>query len=236
MMAAPLALSPDGQLKLVIFDCDGVLVDSEETCCRISAEEARAAGMDVSDKNAVATFSGMALPTVKKIIEEKTGNQLPSEWIDATKKRFVAAMRQGVDAIDGVHAMLEDIRKLGLPVRVGSNSSCEEMEAKFQATKMTQYFENRIHSAQDMGIPKPRPDVYLYAAQQESVNPANCVVLEDSNTGARAAVDAGMVCVLLRAKGEPVPEWPNLLVIHHLSEFAPLLQKTLLKQAEFHGV
>lgn len=229
-MVAPLALSPDGQLKLVIFDCDGVLVDSEATCCGISAEEARSAGMNVPAEQAVEKFSGMALPEIQKIIEKETGKNLGPEWSHNVQARFVSAMKNGVEPIDGVYAMLEQVQKLSLPVRVGSNSSCEEMEAKFHATNMKHFFENRIHSARDMGVPKPRPDVYLHAAQQEDVKPENCVVLEDSNTGAKAAVDAGMVCVLLRAPGEPVPEWPNLVVIHHLSEFAPLLEHALKQQ------
>ncbi|CEF40976.1 putative hydrolase protein [Acetobacter senegalensis] len=230
MMASPLALSADGSLKLVIFDCDGVLVDSEETCCRISAQEARAAGMDVPDDLAVDTFSGMALPSIQDVIEQKTRKSLGADWAARTQARFVAAMKQGVEPIDGVYAMLEDVTKLGLPVRVGSNSSVEEMDAKFIATNLTPYFEGRIHSARDMGIPKPRPDVYLHAAKEEQVAPANCVVLEDSNTGARAAIDAGMMCVLLRKAGEDVPDWPNLVVIHHLCEFAPLLKEALKAQ------
>ncbi|WP_281701921.1 HAD family phosphatase [Acetobacter malorum] len=229
-MTQALALSPEGQLKLVIFDCDGVLVDSEQTCCRISAEEARAAGLNIPAEKAVDEFSGMALPEIQKDIEKKTGKSLGSDWANRVQKRFVEAMKKGVEPIDGVHAMLDGVKKLGLPVRVGSNSSVEEMDAKFIATDMTHYFTNRVHSARDMGVPKPRPDVYLHAAEQEGVAPANCVVLEDSNTGARAAVDAGMMCVLLRFGSEPVPEWPNLVRIRHLSEFVPLLQKALQSQ------
>ncbi|MDN6040750.1 HAD family hydrolase [Acetobacter orientalis] len=232
MMAMPFVLSPEGQLKLVIFDCDGVLVDSEATCCGISAEEARAAGMTVPAGKEVETFSGMALPGIQKLIEEKTGKSLGATWAAQTQARFVEAMQNGVEPIDGVHDMLENVVKLGLPVRVGSNSSCQEMAIKFKTTNLEHFFENRIHSARDMGFPKPRPDVYLHAAQEEGVKPENCVVLEDSNTGAKAAVNAGMACVLLRAQGEPVPDWPNLVVIHHLSEFAPLLQKALKTQEQ----
>ncbi|WP_215753790.1 HAD family phosphatase [Acetobacter sp. P5B1] len=229
-MTQALALSPEGQLKLVIFDCDGVLVDSEQTCCRISAEEARAVGLNIPAENAVDEFSGMALPEIQKDIEKKTGKSLGPDWANRVQKRFVEAMKKGVEPIDGVHAMLDGVKKLGLPVRVGSNSSVEEMDAKFIATDMTHYFTNRIHSARDMGVPKPRPDVYLHAAEQEGVSPANCVVLEDSNTGARAAVDAGMMCVLLRPGSESVPDWPNLVRIRHLSEFVPLLKKALQSQ------
>lgn len=229
-MALPFVLSPEGQLKLVIFDCDGVLVDSEAICCGISAEEARKAGMAVAANKAVETFSGMAVPGIQKLIEEHTGKQLGPDWAAQTQARFVQAMKKGVEPIEGVHDMLENVVNLGLPVRVGSNSSCEEMDIKFAATQLTPFFKNRIHSARDMGVPKPRPDVYLHAAKEEGVAPGNCVVLEDSNTGAQAALNAGMACVLLRAKGETVPDWKNLIVIHTLSEFSPILEKALKTQ------
>ncbi|PHY95022.1 phosphatase [Acetobacter pomorum] len=231
MMAEhPLVLSPQGHLKLIIFDCDGVLVDSEETCCRISAEEARRAGMDVPDEQAVKVFSGMALPGIQNMIEQKTGVHLGHDWAAMMQKRFVAAMKNGVEPVEGVYDMLNSIRKLGVPVRVASNSSQEEMDAKFSITNLETFFEKRIHSARDMGIPKPNPAVYLKAAEEEGVSPSECLVLEDSDTGARAAVDAGMTCVMLRAADKTVPEWENILKIHTLSEFAPLVEKALQQQ------
>lgn len=138
-MAMPFVLSPEGQLKLVIFDCDGVLVDSEATCCGISAEEARAAGMTVPAGKEVETFSGMALPGIQKLIEEKTGKSLGATWAAQTQARFVEAMQNGVEPIDGVHDMLENVVKLGLPVRVGSNSSCQEMAIKFKTTNLEHF-------------------------------------------------------------------------------------------------
>lgn len=230
MAEQPLVLSPQGHLKLIIFDCDGVLVDSEETCCRISAEEARRVGMHVPDDQAVKVFSGMALPGIQHMIEKETGAQLGKDWASMMQKRFVSAMKSGVEPIEGVYDMLNDIRKLGVPVRVASNSSQEEMDAKFSITNLEHFFENRIHSARDMGIPKPKPDVYLKAAEEEGVSPSECLVLEDSDTGARAAVNAGMTCVMLRADEKPIPEWENILRINSLSQFAPLVQKALQLQ------
>ncbi|MFS8366330.1 HAD family hydrolase [Acetobacter oryzifermentans] len=230
MAEQPLVLSPQGHLKLIIFDCDGVLVDSEETCCRISAEEARHVGMNVPDKQAVKVFSGMALPGIQHMIEQETGAKLGAGWASMMQKRFVVAMKEGVEPVEGVYDMLNSIQKMGVPVRVASNSSQEEMDAKFSITNLEHFFKNRIHSARDMGIPKPKPDVYLKAAEEEGVSPAECLVLEDSDTGARAAVDAGMACVMLRPEGNPIPKWDNILRINHLSQFAPLVQKVLQQQ------
>ncbi|GBR09275.1 HAD family hydrolase [Acetobacter oeni] len=224
------ALSPDGSLRLVIFDCDGVLIDSESTSCRIVAQAAREAGLDVADEDAVDRFAGKALPVLKQEIEQATGHALPSDWTAQLKARFIEAFGRNVDVIDGTHAMLEAVKALSLPVRVGSNSSIAEMDAKFGATGLQETLAGRIHSAVDMNAPKPAPDVYLHAAAEEGVKPENCVVLEDSDTGARAAIIAGMTCVLLRKKNEPAPDWPGLVRIETLSEFPPLLATALTAQ------
>ncbi len=212
-----------GPLKLVIFDCDGVLVDSEETCCRLCAQAAREAGWDVPDHLAVQTFSGMSLATIQPMIERNAGKKLGSQWEPAMQQRFVAAMKEGVEPIAGVHAMLDAVQKLGIPVRVASNSSREEMDVKFENTDLSSYFTGRIHSARDMGVPKPRPDVYLKAAEAEGVLPCECVVLEDSDPGAKAAVDAGMACVMLRASEKSIPDWKGVERISSLSDFPNIL-------------
>lgn len=214
-----------GPLKLVIFDCDGVLVDSEEACCRLCAQAARDAGWDVPDHLAVQTFSGMSLATIQPMIEQHAGKLLGPQWEPTMQQRFVAAMKEGVEPITGVHAMLDAVQKLGVPVRVASNSSCEEMDVKFAVTDLAPYFEGRIHSARDMGIPKPRPDVYLKAAQEEGVLPCECVVLEDSDPGAQAAVSAGMACVMLRPPEKSIPDWKGLERIEKLSDFPDILSK-----------
>ncbi|CEF53929.1 HAD family hydrolase [Acetobacter ghanensis] len=214
-----------GPLKLVIFDCDGVLVDSEEACCRLCAQAARDAGWDVPDNLAVQTFSGMSLATIQPMIEQHAGKKLGPQWEPTMQQRFVAAMKEGVEPISGVHAMLDAVKELGIPVRVASNSSCEEMDVKFAVTELTPYFDGRIHSARDMGTPKPRPDVYLKAAEAEGVQPYECVVLEDSDPGARAAVNAGMACVMLREPGKAIPDWKGVERIDKLSDFPEILSR-----------
>lgn len=224
------ALSPEGRLRLVIFDCDGVLVDSEATSCRIVAEAAREAGLDVPDEAAVARFAGRALSSIQTDIEEAIGSSLGENWCLTIQDRFVQAFGHGVDLVDGAHAMLDGVINLGLPVRVGSNSSMAEMDVKFRVTGLYDRLEGRIHSARDMKKPKPDPDVYLYAAALEGVTPAECVVLEDSDTGARAALAAGMTCVLLRPAQESAPYEDNLIRIETLKEFQPILENVLFSQ------
>lgn len=227
------ALKPDGRLGLIIFDCDGVLIDSEGTSCRIIAQSAREAGLSISDEEAVGRFGGKALMSLKKEIEAQSGQSLPENWCTTMRDRFVESFRVSVDTIDGTLQMLRDVQALRIPMRVGSNSSMLEMDAKFDGSGLFDFIpRERIHSATDMQKPKPSPAVYLHAAAEEGVPPDECVVLEDSDTGAKAALEAGMTCVLLRDKAEPAPDWPGLIRVSTLAEFSALLRRTLQSQSK----
>lgn len=212
-------------VALVIFDCDGVLVDSEAATCGLCAQAARDAGMVVSDEDSIETFSGMALPLIRTMIERETGSTLAPDWTAMMQARFVAAMEKGARPVPGVYTMLDTVRAMGLPMRVGTNSSMEEMTVKFAATNLGPYFGDRIHSAVDVGAPKPRPDIYLTAARHEGVPPHACVVLEDSLPGAQAALAAGMTCVMLVEAGKTPPDLSGVLRIEHLSEFPAVLER-----------
>ncbi|QEH95801.1 HAD family hydrolase [Gluconobacter thailandicus] len=230
------ALDPKGQLKLVIFDCDGVLVDSEHASCQATAEFARSLGLNISDEAAHDRFSGKALPQVVEELEHELGRSLPENTALKMRDNLVRLMQKTAEPVEGASEMMHGIRDLGVPFRVGSNSSVTEMDAKFERTGMTHFFpEDRVHSANDMNEPKPSPEVYLYAAKAERVLPENCVVIEDSDTGAEAARRAGMSCVLLRADGLPNPSFwpvPGFVRINHLSQLVPLLRNTLERQKQ----
>lgn len=230
------ALDADGQLKLVIFDCDGVLVDSERASCRATAEFARSLGLDLSDEDAHDRFAGKALPQVVEELEGELGRSLPENTALEMRDNLVRLMKKMAEPVEGAPEMLHGIRALGMPFRVGSNSSVTEMDAKFERTGMTHFFpENRVHSANDMNEPKPSPEVYLYAAKTEGVLPENCVVIEDSDTGAEAARRAGMSCVLLRSENLPNPSFwpaPGFVRINHLSQLVPVLQQVLERQKQ----
>ncbi|GBQ82388.1 phosphatase [Gluconacetobacter johannae DSM 13595] len=231
----PRAVRPDGRLRLVIFDCDGVLIDSEGLSCRAVARELRQIGLDLDDEAAVHRFAGKALTAIKIEAEAETGRALPADWAATMQGKLVELMRREARTIDGAHGMLTAVVGLDLPVRVGSNSSIAEMDVKFGRTGLDRFVADRIHSARDMGKPKPDPAVYLHAAAIEGVAPDDCIVLEDTDTGARAAQAAGMACVLLRPLDHPAPDWPGLFRIGHLSEFAPFLERILVSQGRDGG-
>lgn len=216
-------------IEAVIFDCDGVLVDSEEACCLLCAQDAREVGMFVSDADAVPTFSGMALPMIQQKIEHHSGVTLGPYWVKNMQARFIEAMKKGVKPMVGVEAMLEAIQALGVPMHVASNSSQDELRVKLTLTGLEKYFTGRIHSARDMRAPKPKPDVYLHAATMQNVDPSHCLVLEDSDLGAKAAIDAGMTCALFRKGHKPMPQWQKLIRIEKLSDFPALVAQMLKK-------
>lgn len=229
----PSALSASGRLRLVIFDCDGVLIDSEGPSCRLVARSAREHGIALSDEEALHRFAGKALGQVKKELEAETGIDLGDDYVAVMQNRLVDLMREEAAPVEGAGAMLAAVKSLGIPFRVGSNSSWPEMEVKFARVGFAPFFpRDRVHSARDMMRPKPDPYVFEHAAQQEGVPPSCCVVIEDSDTGVRAAHDAGMACILLRPEG-PLPEtvWPGLHRIAHLDELAPLLTRILREQS-----
>lgn len=230
------ALDGEGQLKLVIFDCDGVLVDSERASCQATAEFARSLGLDISDEVAHDRFAGKALPQIVEELEGELGRILPENTAFKMRDNLVRIMKKMAEPVDGAPEMMQGIRSLGMPFRVGSNSSVAEMEVKFERAGMGHFFpENRVHSANDMNAPKPSPEVYLYAARSEGVLPENCVVIEDSDTGAEAARRAGMSCVLLRSEYLPLPSFwpaPGFVKITHLSQLVPLLRDVLESQKQ----
>lgn len=218
-------------LKLVIFDCDGVLIDSEGPSCRATARFARSLGVDISDEEGLARFAGKALPQVVKELEAELGRPLPPGTNTKMRENLVRLMKEGIEPVAGAIPLLEALAARHVPVRVGSNSSMTEMDAKFGFTGMDRLLpEERIHSAADMGMPKPDPAVYLRGAEMEGVRPDETVVIEDSDTGAEAARRAGMSCILLRPASHPLPAfWPvdGFVRVDHLDDVMPLLEPVL---------
>ncbi|CAK7193041.1 Phosphoglycolate phosphatase [Commensalibacter sp. Nvir] len=234
LLNAPKAAHPDGKLKLVIFDCDGVLVESEHLVSQVIGHEARIKGWNITDKQAREIFSGVQLRDVQKEIQKHVSNPLPDDWNVKIHEKIVDAMQGDVQQIEGVEDILQTLQKLNLPYRIGSNSSMREMTMKFTKTNLQKWFsKDRIHSAHDVKRSKPFPDLYLYAAEQEGVKPEECFVIEDSDTGLKAAYDAGMVCILLRDLEKPAPNYPGLIRVNSLKEASNFITEVLKSQNNF---
>lgn len=182
-------------LRLVIFDCDGVLVDSEPVANRVVAAELAVLGWKMTAAEADRRFLGMTLTDMVPVIERQLGRKLPPGWQDVLMHRLVDALEVQAEPVAGAAQALAGVSALGLPWRVASNSSHEEMHAKFTRLGLLSVVAGRVHSHRDVPRGKPAPDLFLAAAAAEGVAPAECVVIEDSLPGVRAAAAAGMDCL-----------------------------------------
>ncbi len=196
-------------LRLVIFDCDGVLIDSEPVCNRIVAAELTALGWPLNAGECERLFIGLSLPDMRVVVEDRLGRALSPDWADRLAAGVAGAMAIEAEAVPGARAALEATAALGLDWRVASNSSHQEMAAKFARTGLADLVAGRLHSFEDVeaegGRGKPAPDLFLRAARSAGVHPSECLVIEDSVPGARAAAAAGMHCLGFCPHGNTVP-------------------------------
>ena len=202
MTALELMRARTASLALVIFDCDGVIVDSEPISNGVIAADLTARGWSLSAEETERRFIGTTLVDMQPLIEEQLGHALPDTWRADITHRITAAMKQEAVAVAGAVEALHAVSRLGLPWRIASNSSREEMAAKFSAIGIADLTAGRIHSFDDVLRGKPAPDVFLAAAAAQGVPPERCVVIEDSVPGATAAAAAGMTCLGIVRHGD----------------------------------
>ena len=219
-------------LQLVIFDCDGVLVDSEGPSNRLVAQEVTALGWPMTMEESCELFVGRRLSDIPAVIEPHIGRPVPHGWVNQLRERMIQMLADEVEAIAGAHEVLAATTALGLPYRIASNSSHEEMAVKFDRIAMTPLVAGRIHSARDVARGKPAPDVFLHAAAAAGVSPGACLVVEDSVPGAVAAREAGMACVGLAPRGDdPKLRGAGAVLIHSLAELPDLLRSAMVPAA-----
>jgi beta-phosphoglucomutase-like phosphatase (HAD superfamily) len=176
-----------------------VLIDSEALCDRVVSRELARQGWSLSAEACHRLFLGLTFADVQQAAEAHLQRSLGADWVPALIRQVTEAMAREVELIPGAREALEGVARLGLPYRIASNSSREEMAAKFTRTGLMPLVEGRIHSAYDLmargKTGKPAPDLFLEAAASANVPPECCVVIEDSLAGTQAAVAAGMTCL-----------------------------------------
>jgi beta-phosphoglucomutase-like phosphatase (HAD superfamily) len=186
-------------LELVIFDCDGVLIDSEPVCNRVVAEILTQDGWPMTANECEQRFIGMSFYTMQPQIEAHLGRSLGQDWVDRVVAVVTDAMAREVEPVAGARDALDAVTAMGLKWRIASNSSHIEMAAKFGRANWLELVDGRLHSSVDVialgGQGKPAPDLFLAAAAAEHIAPAHCLVIEDSIHGANAARAAGMDCL-----------------------------------------
>ncbi len=174
---------------LIIFDCDGVLVDSEVMSTGTLLETLRSHGLDVDLAYVRKTYLGRAMPVVRADYLRLVGRDLPGTFEAEFLSRLFAAYREGLTAMPGVKAMLE---ALAIPFCMATSSSMERARLSLEVTGLLPFFEGRIFCASMVAQGKPAPDLFLHAAQTLGAEPKRCLVIEDSEVGIAAAKNAGM--------------------------------------------
>lgn len=205
--AARTLLASRGEpVRLIIYDCDGVLIDSEPIANRIVAEDLTAIGWTISAEECDRRFLGLSYHTLAEMAEEHLGRHVPDGWLDRLLTRVSAVLAIESIMVPGALEALAATEAFGLGWCVGSNSSQQEMAAKFGCTGMLQRVHGRLYSGHDIvargGCAKPAPDLFLAAAAAMGIAPSACLVIEDSPTGAQAARDADMTCLGLARFGQ----------------------------------
>ncbi|MEU0472882.1 HAD family hydrolase [Streptomyces olivaceus] len=178
---------------LVIFDNDGVLVDSEPISNRLLAGYLTELGHPTSYEDSLRDYMGAAMHRVHDLVQERTGRRLPGDFDDVFHGRVFAAFARELEPVPGAVGVLEKLAADGMAYCVASSGSHERIRVGHRKTGLDRWFDDgRIFSSQDVGRGKPAPDLFLYAAERMGVAPARCVVVEDSPLGVQAAVAAGM--------------------------------------------
>jgi HAD superfamily hydrolase (TIGR01509 family) len=177
------------RFDLVIFDCDGVVVDSERISHDVFGAFMRSLGARLSEAEMHERFLGRRLAECLAIVEDLTGRPVPLDALERYKAERVRVLREQVQPIEGIREVLD---ALTIPYCIASSGDHDKMRITLGATKLLPLFEGRLFSAVDVPHGKPAPDVFLLAAERMGVAPARAVVIEDSVNGVLAGCAAGM--------------------------------------------
>lgn len=212
------------RFDLVIFDCDGVLVDSEPIANRVLCEQLNATGLRIDPADVMQRFVGRTKAGCLELATELLGRPLPEHFAEDWDTALFDALRREVKTIEGVTGVLDAIR---LPYCVASNGMRARLRLTLESAGLLAYFDGRIFCAEDVAHPKPAPDLFLHAARTMGAQPDRCAVIEDTTTGAKAGAAAGMR-VFGYAGGahssRDALEGEGAVVFGHMKELMPLLE------------
>ncbi len=179
----------EGAIDLVIFDNDGVVVDSELLANRVLSDLLTESGHPTSLDECIRDYMGGTLARVRATVRERTGDELPAAFDDLYHQRLFAAFATDLRPVRGIASVLDD---LDLPCCLASSGTLDRINRSLAVTGLAGYFSGRIFSAEQVAHGKPAPDLFLHVAKTLAVPASRCIVIEDSPNGVAAARAAGM--------------------------------------------
>ncbi len=204
--------------KLIMLDCDGVLVDTEPTTNQALADNLSGYGMTVTAQDCIEMFVGGTLPGVGDIVRAK-GITLPETWVEEIYEAVFESLRAGVPTFPGVMAFLDAADQAGIETCVISNGPMAKMEISLGPSGLWDRMAGRIYSCHEHGPAKPDPGMLLSAAKRFGAEPSECIMVDDSVSGLTAGKRAGATTVAFTPDGDPLPK---TTFDHHVNGFYAL--------------
>ncbi len=188
--------------QLVIFDCDGVLVDSEPIANKILWQHLQSHGLALPLPDTINSFKGLSMPSVLKKAETMMGISLPPDFLTQVQHETYNAFRAELQPVTGVRQVLDTLKTANQAFCVASSGTHEKLSLTLSLTGLLPLVEGKVFSAEQVTNGKPAPDLFLFAASAMAADPARCVVIEDSAPGVQAARAAGMAVFGYEASGQ----------------------------------
>lgn len=223
---APSDAGADRSFDLVIFDCDGVLVDSERLSIALDVELLASLGWPLTAEEVIERWVGRTDAAMRAEIEEHLGRDIGAEW-EAFAQRYIPTFAERLQPVPGVTAAVDAIQAAGYPTCVASSGDLAKIRRNLATTGLLDRFGDRLVSADDVAHGKPRPDIFLLAAQRFRAAPDRAAVVEDSRAGVAAGVAAGMRVFAYAGSVTPAEqlEARRTTVFHDMAELPELISR-----------
>ena len=208
--------------KCIIFDCDGVLVESESITAKVLMRMGAELGCELDFETALEAFTGTSMKQNMDYIEARIPGSLPADFENKFRRRSFEAFKTEIEPIEGVREL---VQKLKVPMCVASSGPSEKIELNLTTTRLIDHFNGNLFSCYDIGSFKPDPGIYLHAAKQMGFKPEECLVVEDSPSGVKAGIDGGfrVFAYVSNPKNEQRFKDLGATVFYKMSELASFL-------------
>ncbi|MGI9549790.1 MAG: HAD family hydrolase [Aurantibacter sp.] len=211
--------------KCVIFDCDGVLVDSEIITAKVLISMAGSLGLQLDLDLFAQEFMGRSLNDIMCHLDGLTNGHLPPNFESEYRRRTYKAFKTELKPIDGIHSVLENLK---VPFCVASSGPLEKIRNNLTTTGLIDAFQDRMFSCYEIQRWKPNPDIFLYAAKNMGFKPNECIVIEDSAVGVQAALAGGFDVFIYSKKGHAdYADMQKTIVFENMGELDTLLSRSM---------